>query len=89
MSQLIRNNPVRFIAAIQATLGMIVIMDVGLSEVVAGAMLLTISAWTAFYTHQQVTPMTTLPEKVERILDPQDSRSLDEAVEEMFNERDV
>jgi hypothetical protein len=50
-----------------------------------GAIMLAISAWVAFWVHDAVTPMASLPDKVEAARAPEDTRTGEEIVFEIFN----
>ena len=61
MLNLIRQEPVRFVAAIQATLvaAAIILAQFGIivPEVVIGGVVLAIAAWMSFVTRNKVTPV--------------------------------
>ena len=57
---LIRQEPVRFVAAIQATLALSVLFGVPLTAEQIAGIVLAIAAWLSFVTREQVTPMASL-----------------------------
>lgn len=80
----IRKYPARFTAAVQATLGILVILDIA-SEQVVGALVVIVSLWVAFWVHEAVTPMVSLPAKLEGAKAPGDDRSGEQIVFEIFD----
>lgn len=56
MLKLIRQEPVRFVGAIQATLAAAVLFGVDLSPEQLAGLVLAIAAWLGFVTRSQVTP---------------------------------
>jgi ABC-type nickel/cobalt efflux system permease component RcnA len=54
---LVKAEPVRFIAAIQATLALAVLFGVALTAVQIAGIVLAIAAWLSFVTRSQVTPV--------------------------------
>lgn len=54
--KLIRDEPVRFVAAIQATLAVAVLFGVELTAEQIAGIILAVAAWLALVTRSQVTP---------------------------------
>lgn len=64
MINLIRTEPVRLVAAIQATLGLIALFGVPLTTEQVGGIVVAVAAWLAFVTRSQVTPNSKVPDPV-------------------------
>lgn len=62
MFQWIKDEPVRFVAAVQATVAFVVILaaefDVTITEALVSAFMGLVAAWLAFVTRSQVVPAT-------------------------------
>jgi short-subunit dehydrogenase involved in D-alanine esterification of teichoic acids len=57
MFNLIRSEPVRFIAAIQATIALAVLFGLELSADQVAGIVIAVSSWLAFVTRNQVSPV--------------------------------
>lgn len=61
MIDLIRREPVRFVAAIQTTLAAAVLFGAPLTEAQLAGIIVAVSAWLAFITREQVAPLSNAP----------------------------
>lgn len=54
--ELVRSEPVRLVAAVQASLAVAVLFGLPLTEVQLSGLVVALAAWLAFFTRNQVTP---------------------------------